>query len=100
MKIAAACTLCLNRLAYAETYWREGIKVRPCFAETSDSLGMSLKSPDLSEVHNNRGTTLHNLRSLLDAAVAYRRPLTIRPDYVQAHFNIFRRQILPNGRPC
>lgn len=106
LNIAASCSLRLNRLADAETCWRQCIEAQEDFAAAYDGLGMLLKSlrrpaeavavyrklqalrPELAEVHNNLGTMLHDLRHLPDAETAYRQALAIRPDYAQAHFNL------------
>jgi tetratricopeptide (TPR) repeat protein len=106
LNIAAACSLGLNRLADAETYWRQCIDLQPDFAAAYDSLGtllMSLKRPaeavaiykelqkirpGVAEVHHNLGAALHDLRYLLEAETAYRQAIAIRPGYAQAHFNL------------
>ena len=108
LNIAAACSLGLNQLTDAETYWRECIELQPDFAAAYDSLGTLLKSlkrpaeavaiyrelqklcPGVAEVHHNLGAALHDLRYLLEAETAYRQAIAIRPDYAQAHFNLAR----------
>src|SRR5262249_17388754 len=43
--------------------------------------------PDHSEVLNNRGILLYDLRRLNDALAMYARALALRPDHAEAHWN-------------
>ena len=106
LNAAAGCSLGLNRLADAETYWRQCIELQPDFAAAYDSLGRLLTSlkrpleavaiyqalqklrPDYAEAYHNLGNVLCALNRLAEAEEAYTQALRRRPEIVEAHHNL------------
>lgn len=106
LNLAAICSLSMNRIADAETFWRRAIKEKPDFAEAYNNLaivcmqgnrlaeaeefcGQALAiRPDYADAHNTLGNVLTNLNRLPEAEAACRQAVAIRPDYAQAHYSL------------
>jgi tetratricopeptide (TPR) repeat protein len=106
LNLAAICSLCMEKTADAENYWRQAIDGSPDYARTCCELGTLLKGlnrpneaeaiyrqaltlrPDYAEAHYDLGVLLHSLHRLPEAVTSYRSALALRPDLPMAGNNL------------
>ena len=104
--LLGAANASLGRLAPAEKYYTEALRLRPDYAEAHNNLGLVLYQrgkldeavascrkalelkPDYADAYNNLGNMLNDLGDYDEAVASYEKALAIRPDYAEAHGNL------------